>query len=230
MAQTQSQQLQQLETEAIAIWNFLVNSASTPAQLERLYLKVLVYLVGYFLNQATAIVATAKPGIIGGSITAYRNRVLAISADIADVGITNPTGNNVVLNLLAITGQPSVTLLNLVQSTMQLDSNRMVCDTISVQPAVAQNYAITATIFLIATASESDTLTKANAALATYRNSKQTQLGADIIRTDIINILRDFIEIGDVSLTDPATNLAIPPQNYGNCTSLTVVSGGRMSA
>ena len=185
MAQTQSQQLQQLETEAIAIWNFLVSSASTPAQLERLYLKVLVYLVGYFLNQASAIAATAKPGIIGGSITAYRNRVLAISADIADVGITNPTGNNIVLNLLATTGQPSVTLLNLVQSTMQLDSNRMVCDIISVQPAVAQSYAITATIFLMPLANESDTLAKANAALTIYKNNKQTQLGADIIRMEV---------------------------------------------
>lgn len=222
------QLLEQLEAEAIAIWEFLTGRPSQPTQLERLYLKPLVYLVAFFLNQQKAIAATAKPGIIGGSATAYRDRILAISPDIADAGITNPTGNNLTIHLLAKSGQPSVTLLNLVQNTMQSDPNRMVCDTIAVQPATAQNYTINMTVFLTATASESDTLTKVNELLNTYKSTKQNQLGSDIIRTDLIDIVRNLSEVGDVLVSEPATNLLIPPQSYANCTSIAVAVGGRM--
>lgn len=238
MAQQQQQELERLETEAIAIWNFLVNSASTPAQLERLYLKVLVYLVAYFVNKAAAIAATAKPGIIGGSATAYRNRVLAISSDIADAGITNPSANNVTINLLAETGAPSVTLLSLVQTTMQADDNKTMCDVISVQPATAQNYIIAVSIYLSPLANESLILDQVKIILKEYSGTKQKILGgsrptgetnANIIRTDIIDIIRNLPEVGDVIVSDPATNLIIPPQNYANCTAVTVVLGGRMN-
>lgn len=222
------QLLQQLEAEAIAIWEFLTGQPSQPTQLERLYLKPLVYLVAFFLNQKKAIAATAKPGVIGGSVTAYRDRILAISSDIADAGITNPSGNNLTIHLLAKSGQPSITLLNLVQNTMQADPNRMVCDIIAVQPATAQNYQISMSIFLTATASETDTVTKVNELLNNYKLAKQSQLGADIIRTDLIDIVRNLPEIGDVLVSEPATNLLIPPQSYANCTSVAVVVGGRM--
>lgn len=228
MAQ-QQQQLEQLEAEAIAIWNYLIGSASTPAQLERLYLKVLVYLVAYFVNKATAIAATAKPGIIGGSATAYRSRVLTISPDIADAGITNPSANNITINLLAKTGAPSTTLLDLVQSTMQTDPNRMICDVIAVQPATAQNYTIAVSLFLMPTANEATTISAVTNLLNTYKNAKQSILGADVIRTDIIDIIRNLIEVGDVIISQPATNLIVPPQSYANCTSVTVIFGGRMS-
>jgi phage-related baseplate assembly protein len=223
-----SDQLQQLEAQAIAIWEFLIGAPSRPGQLERLYLKVLAYLVGFFLNEQKAIAATATPGIIGGSLTAYRNRILAISADISDAGITNPIGNNLTIHLLAKSGQPSTALLGLAQSTMQGDRNRMIADTITVQPATALDYRISISIILSQEAVEATTLASANTALETYKLAKQTVLGADIIRTDLIDLLRNIPEIRDVNVAEPATNLLVPPQSYANCTSVSVVSAGRM--
>lgn len=219
--------LQKLENEAIAIWEFLTGKPSLPSQLERLYLKPLVYLVGFFLNTCKAIAATIKPGVIGGSAQAYRSRVLQISTDIADAGITSLNGNSIIIHLLAKTGQPSTTLLNLVQSTMQSDSNRMVCDVVTVQPASALNYALNASITLSQSANEEIVRSSATTALKAYTDGKQMQLGADIVRSDVIDILRNFPEIRDVIVSLPATNIVVPPQSYGNCTATAIVVSGK---
>ena len=223
-----NQALQNLESETIAIWEYLTGKPSLPSQLERLYLKPLTYLVGFFLNARKAIAATAKPGIIGGSTEAYRDRVLLISADVVDAGITNPSGNNLTIHLLAKTGQPSTTLLALVQSTMQADSNRMICDTITVQPATAQNYSINVALTLSLAANEQTTIASATTALKAYTDDKQNTLGADIIRTDIIDLLRNFPEIKDVLVTLPTTNIIIPPQSYGFCSATVLSVAGRV--
>ena len=199
-----SDQLQQLEAQAIAIWEFLIGAPSRPGQLERLYLKVLAYLIAFFLNQQKAIAATAEPGIIGGSLTAYRNQVLAISTDISDAGITNATGNSLTIHLLAKTGQPSTTLLGLVQNTMQND--RMIADVVTVQPATALDYRISISIILSQEAVEATVLASANTDLEAYKVAKQSILGADIIRTDLIDLLRNIPEIRDVNVAEPATN------------------------
>ena len=223
-----SDQLQQLEAQAIAIWEFLIGAPSRPGQLERLYLKVLAYLIAFFLNQQKAIAATATPGIIGGSLTAYRNQVLAISTDISDAGITNATGNSLTIHLLAKTGQPSTTLLGLVQNTMQNDRNRMIADVVTVQPATALDYRISISFILSQEAVEATVLASANTDLEAYKVAKQSILGADIIRTDLIDLLRNIPEIRDVNVAEPATNLLVPPQSYANCTNVSVVSAGRM--
>jgi len=222
------EELQKIENEAIAIWEYLTDKPSLPSQLERLYLKPLTYLVGFFLNARKAIANTAKPGIVGGSAQAYRDRVLLISADIVDAGITNPSGNNLTIHLLAKAGQPSTELLALVQSTMQADSNRMVCDVVTVQPATAQNYQINASLTLSITANEQTTIASATAALKTYTDGKQNTLGADIVRSDIIDLLRNFPEIRDVLVTLPTTNIIIPPQSYGFCSATVLSVAGRV--
>lgn len=219
--------LQKIEIEAIAVWDFLTGKPSLPSQLERLYIKVLTYLIGSFLNSRAAIVATAKPGIINGSSQAYRDRVLAISPDIADASITNASGNNITIHLLAKTGQPSTTLLNLVLATMQADPNRLICDIVTVQPASAVNYTINAALTLDYTANEQTIVAAATAALNEYTTGKQATLSADITRSDLINILRDIVEIKDVIITAPATNIAIPPQSYGVATSTVLTVSGR---
>jgi phage-related baseplate assembly protein len=215
--------LQKLENETIAIWEYLTGKPSLPSQLERLYLKVLTYLVGFFLNARKAIAVTAKPGTIGGSAQAYREQVLLISADIVDAGITNPSGNNLTIHLLAKSGQPSTELLALVQTTMQSDSNRMVCDVITVQPATAQNYQINAELTLSITANEQTTIASATTALKAYTDGKQSTLGADIFRSDIVKILRNIPEIKNVLVIESTVDIIIPPQSYGFC-SATVLS------
>jgi phage-related baseplate assembly protein len=220
--------LAKLESEAIAIWEFLTGKPSLPTQLERLYLKPLVYLVAFFVNQQKAIAATAKPGIIGGSAEAYRTRILAISGEIADAGITNPSGNNLVIHLLAISGAPSVTLLNLVQLTMEEDENYMMCDAITVQPALAQNYTISTSISISLNANSEKIKKEVEQLLVVNYKNKQL-LGVDIIYTDIVKLIRNLNEVGDVLVSEPATNITIPPQSYANCTAIAVAVGGRMS-
>ena len=224
---TPTEDLQKLENEAIAIWEYLTNKPSLPGQLERLYLKVITYLIAFFLNsQATAIKAQ---NATSGSVAAYRDRVLAISPDIADAGITNPSGNNVVIHLLAVNGQPSANLLGLVQSTMQADANRMICDTIIAQPAVSQNYTINAALTLSYSADEQTVISATTAALKSYTDGKQATLGGDIVRSDLISILRSFPDVKDVNLTIPATNIIIPPQSYPVATATVLNVAGRMA-
>lgn len=207
--------LQELEILAVKVWDLLTGKTSLPSQLERLYLKPLVYLISFFVNARAALAASAKPGVMAGSIDAYKERVLLISPDIADAGITNPTGNNITIHVLGKNGPPSSALLNLILTTMQADANRMMCDTIAVQVAVPQNYTITAGLTLSLTADEAATIAAANAVLTEYINDRKNKLGADIIRTDLIDLLRNNKDIRDVNLTSPNTNVAIPPQSYG---------------
>jgi phage-related baseplate assembly protein len=216
------EELQRIEAECVAVWDYLVGSPSQPGQLERLYLKVLAYLVAFFLNARKAIANKAKPGIIRGCAQDYADRVKMISTDIADVGITNPSGNNVVIHLLAVSGQPSATLLNLVQNTMQNDFNKILCDVITVEPATAINYRINASLTLYATANKQKVLDEATRVLTEYSNEKRERLGEDIIRTDLIDILRDIVDIRDVNLTQPLTNVVMPPQSYGSAIETTL--------
>lgn len=219
------EELQGLEAQAIIVWEFLTGKPSLASQLERLYLKVIVYLVSWFINARAAVAASAKPGIMAGSIQAYRDRVLGISPDIADAGFTNPVGNSIIIHLLAKTGNPTTALLNLVLTTMQADENRQLCDTITVQAATSQAYAINAALTLSISANEANIIAQATTALNSYIQEKQNTLGADIIRTDVINILRDIKEIRDVNLTLPATNIIIPPQSYATGGITLTVSG-----
>lgn len=217
--------LQQLENQVIQIWDYLTGKPSLPSQLERLYLKPLVYLVSFFLNARAALAASAKPGKIAGSLEAYKERVLQISPDIADAGLTNPLGNNIVIHILGKSGPPSSALINLVLNTMQSDANKIMCDTITVQAAVAQPYQITAGLILSLTANETATLAEANATIEAYIAERKNTLGGDIVRTDIINLLRDNKNIRDVNLTVPATNIAVPPQSYGVGTATLTFAG-----
>lgn len=223
---TPTEDLQKLENEAIAIWEYLTGKPSLPGQLERLYLKVITYLIAFFLNSQSKTIKAQNA--TSGSIAAYRDRILDISPDIADAGITNPSGNNIVIHLLAVSGQPSANLLGLVQSTMQADANRMICDTVTAQPAVSQNYTINAALTLSYTANEQTIVAQATAALKEYTDGKQATLGGDLIRTDIINILRNIVGIRDVNLTVPATNITIPPQSYAVATATVLNISGRM--
>lgn len=223
-----TEDLQKIEVEAVAILEFLTGKPSQASQLERIYIKVITYLIGFFLNAKTAIAATAKAVGNFGGIDAYRDRIIAISPEIADAGLTNPSGNNLVIHLLAVNGQPSANLLGTVQATMQADANRMICDIITAQPATASNYTINAALTLSFTGNEQTVIASATAAIKEYTDTKQKTLGGDIIRTDLINILRDFPDIKDVNLTIPATNITIPPQSYPFNTSTVLNVAGRI--
>jgi hypothetical protein len=221
--------LEQLELEAIAIWEYLTNAPSYPAQLERLYLKVLAYLAGYTLTQSQVAAATATPGIIGGSAEAYRQRILAISSEIADAGITSPSPNNLTIHLLAKTGTPSTALINQVQVAMSNDQNRMICDVVTTQAATRIDYTINAGLTISLIADEAIIIGLGTAALTVLNDYtvEERKLGKDVLRSDIIKILRGFPEIINVNLISPPTDLTIPPQSFGNAATITLTVTGR---
>ena len=219
--------LEQLEREAIAIWEYLTNAPSYPTQLERLYLKPIIYAIGFTFTKIQVINATATPGIIGGSQKAYRQRIMAISGEIADAAITSPSPNNLTIHLLAKTGIPSVDLINQVQAIMNNDENRMVCDAITTQAATRIDYTINASLTLSTTANEANTIASATTALNDYAAARRSKLGVDIYRSDIIDILKNFSEIIDVNVIQPAINIQIPPQSFGNATAVTLTVSGR---
>ncbi len=161
-----------------------------------------------------------------GSIGAYTFHALSASGDVKDVAINSLTPGTVNVAVLSRTGTgtaPSGTL-NAVNVALNAETVRPLCDTVSVQSAVVNTYAVTASLTVYPGAGQAQVLAAAIAAVTAYTQD-QHKIGRDITRSGLFAALhRPGVQ--NVTLTAPAADIVNDWDEVSWCTAINVTIGG----
>lgn len=157
----------------------------------------------------------------------YEYHALSASAKVADVSITSPVPGQVLVTVLSTQGNGSAdsTLLSTVDTVLNDESVRPLCDTVIVQSANIIDYTITATLTLYPEVTVSITETAAKKALADLVK-KQHKVGRDITRSAIHHALHQE-GVQNVTIASPPADIVVDDVSAAFCTNTTVTIGGR---
>ena len=166
---------------------------------------------------------------VAGPAGAYIFHALGASSDVADASATSPDPGEVVVAVLARSGDgvPSGPLLATVSAALNASTVRPLTDLVTVAPADPIDFAIDATITFRAGPDKSLVLAAANAALADYLAASR-RLGRSVTRAGIIAAL--FVEgVQNVVLASPLADIEPTPLQVAHCTGITITDGGTAS-
>ncbi len=163
---------------------------------------------------------------VAGPEGAYIFHALSADADVLDASATSPTPGQVVVSVLARsgTGAASAGLLATVTAALTADGVRPLTDQVSVQSAGIVNFAVNATLSFLSGPDSAVVLTSAQARLDAHL-AEIRRLGRDVTRAGIIAALH-APGVQNVVLTAPAADIALTRLQAGNCTGITLASGG----
>lgn len=156
----------------------------------------------------------------------YVFHALSASGDVLDASAVSPSPGNVLITVLARSGNgiAGASLLNAVAAALNDDQVRPLTDTITVQSATIVEYAITATLYFFAGPDRAVVLASAHAAVAEYA-AAQSRLGRDVTLSGIYAALhRPGVQ--RVELLSPATTIVIDTNEAARVTSITLTDGG----
>lgn len=153
-----------------------------------------------------------------GTRGSYEYHTYSVSSDIADVYVSTPQGGVVQIAVLAKTGVPSADLVANIQAYVSDEKRRTLCDTVNVMPATKVDYQIVATLDLLETANEIDTLANAKTALQAYLNGRGMKMGQDVVPLDLKTALK-VAGVYNVSLAQPAL-VQVVKGAWANCTAI----------
>ena len=166
---------------------------------------------------------------VAGPAGAYIFHALGASSDVADASATSPDPGEVLVTVLARSGNgvPSAPLLATVSAALNAQTVRPLTDLVTVAPADPIDFAIDATITFRAGPDKSLLLAAANAELADYL-AVSRRLGRSVTRAGIIAAL--FVEgVQNVELASPVADIEPTPLQVGHCTGITITDGGTAS-
>ncbi|MGS4945206.1 baseplate assembly protein [Meridianimarinicoccus sp. RP-17] len=161
-----------------------------------------------------------------GPVGAYRFHALSASGDVKDVSVTSPDPGVVRVAVLSRTGGGAADagLIDTVALALNAEDIRPLCDTVNVQSAAIQTYAITATLTFYPGPDTAVVLAEAQAAAEAWADA-QHRLGRDITRSGIFAALhRPGVQ--NVDLTAPAADIVIDDVTAAYCTGVTLTDGG----
>lgn len=163
-----------------------------------------------------------------GSIGAYIFHALSATGDVKDaavpsVPLTPGTVNVAVLSRTGDGTAPAATL-GFVETALNAEEVRPLCDTVIVASAQIVNYTIEATLTMYPGAGQAQVLTAATAAAQAYAD-KMHGLGLDITRSGIFAALHQA-GVQNVALTAPAADVVIDWNQAAYCTNIALLFGG----
>lgn len=157
-----------------------------------------------------------------GSEGSYVFHALSADADVADVSVVSPTPGEVVVYVLSRVGngEASDALVDIVEAALTPEDVRPLTDNVSVQSATVINYGITAELTLYP-GPDSEVVRQAAVDAITAHAASIFKLGLDVSRSGIFAKLHQP-GVQDVSLTIPAANIEVAPNEAAFCTSITI--------
>ena len=167
-----------------------------------------------------------------GSIEAYRFFALSAHPSIIDVAVEGPevgkayppTGVVAIYPLTGTVPTPTA-VLNAVEAICSANDKRPCTDTVEVSAPTAMNYAINVSLMLYNGADDQAVIDTITDALNSYKETKGSKLGSDIIREQIIALC--MVEgVYKPTLSSPASDVQVPNSSFGNCTGITVTIAG----
>lgn len=160
-----------------------------------------------------------------GSAAWYRYYAKSASGQVKDVAVDSPSGGIVRVSVLSREGNgtPSAQTLAAVAAVVQSDSVRGVCNTVQVTPASIVAFSVSATLRVLPSA-PADVLATQEAAL---RNAfaSSVGLGWDVTCSWLTACLQG-VGVYDVALAQPATNVAIAPNECAALGTVSLTNGG----
>ncbi|MEM9945319.1 MAG: baseplate J/gp47 family protein [Cyanobacteria bacterium P01_D01_bin.36] len=169
---------------------------------------------------------------VAGSKGAYRFYTLSADPSITDVAVLGPEDrggvNPVTVDVYPLTseGLPGQTLLDQVAGALNSDTIRPLTDIVNVATPTEINYDITASVVLFINTDQATAETALNEAVAGYVARQSETLGNDIIRSQIIKVLQAVSGVYSVSLTAPAQDIVVAPNNWANGNTPTITVAG----
>jgi phage-related baseplate assembly protein len=189
------------------------------------------------------IVLASESFSTAGPTDAYVYWARSASADIVDVAVVYPqlqlqngalVSTNTVqpgcvdLYVLTTEGKPSDKTLAEVLAACSATNRRPLTDYVQALSPVEVDYEISAELTLYNTADAATALSQANAAVANYVASRESSLGLDIVREQIIGVLNGPTAYGvyKVNLTAPTQDQVLDDTQWGHCTKVTITIVG----
>ena len=166
---------------------------------------------------------------VAGPVGAYAYWSSQVSPAIVDVHVANdttsngtPIGGTVAVTLLTRDGMPSGELMTEVQTALNHERRRPLCDTVIVREPAVVNYQLSAVLTLYTGANEAEVLAAARAAWAAYEDSRRGKLGGDIVPLAIQSVLK---VAGVYNVTTPGLALTVvKPNQWARCQSVSITA------
>lgn len=164
-----------------------------------------------------------------GPVGAYKFHALTV-ADVLDVSVVGPptvAPGNVVVTILSRSGAngiPPQATLDAVAAALNSDDVRPLTDSVTVQAVSLVNYAITATIYTYDGPDPATVLAACQTAAQSYVAASQ-KIGRSITLSGVYAALQQP-GVSKVVLASPLADIAMTPYQVGNCTGITLTSGG----
>lgn len=166
---------------------------------------------------------------VAGPRDAYKFFAKSAHPSIVDVAVKDHTpnpGDVSIYPLLKDGGLPSTEILNVVQAICSDEKVRPMNDTVYVEAPTVVNYSINVELVLYAGAINAEVLAQVEAALTAFKNEGLNKLGRDVTRSTIMSKSKIEGKVYDVDVVQPAANVVVAPEEYANCTGITVTITG----
>ncbi|MCF3530878.1 baseplate assembly protein [Stenotrophomonas maltophilia] len=163
---------------------------------------------------------------VAGPEGAYLFHALSADADVLDVSALSPRPGEVVVTLLARSGDgvPSAALVDRVLLALRDGGVRPLTDFVTVQPADVIRYRVDASIVTFAGPDSDVVMAEAERRIREYVAASQ-RLGRDVPRSGIFAALH--VEgVQRVELREPATDISIGSQQAAYCSQINLIHGG----
>jgi len=165
-----------------------------------------------------------------GPVLSYVFHALSASNQVKDVHVDSPTPGEVRVVVLATpsesnqNGIPSAELLDAVDSILNAEDVRPLCDTVTVVPASVLSYAVSATLTCVPGPDTAVVLSAALSACQTYA-AEQFRLGYDVTVSGLHAALHQP-GVMRVDLSNPSENIAVANDQAARCTGINVTIAG----
>ena len=157
-----------------------------------------------------------------GPVGAYTFHALSASAQVKDVSITSHTAGIVTVTVLSTLadGVPAPALLATVNTALNDEDVRPLCDTVEVVAATVVPYQVTAELIFYSGPDMALVKAAAEAAVQAYVTGNH-RLGYDITRSGLFAALHQP-GVQNVLLTSPAADVVISSAEAAYCTAITI--------
>lgn len=159
---------------------------------------------------------------VAGPNDAYKFFAKSANASIVDVAVTSPVPGEVhIFPLLTGGVMPGVEILDAVQAICSAEKVRPLTDTVITSAPTTTNYAIEVNITLLTTAVQASTQAAIESILNAYKEARKNKLGLDVVRAKISSLA--MIEgVYNAAVVSPVADIEAAPEEYTNCTGITV--------
>lgn len=142
--------------------------------------------------------------------------------DVADVNVNNPSGNRIDVFLLAKTGTPTAGQISGLQTYLNSERVKTMCDTYFVAAAseIVWNFSARIT----PAGDRAGAIAAATAAITNYGLERQKSLGLSVKPAEIITLLMNLPEVTNIALNSPNIDINATPGQFLKLNNITIAT------